>query len=111
MPVRKTPKVFRRRFVKKQSKKGNRPICRERGFQLSRRAMAGAGVREAWIVDFKTDRIEGTPDQVAATLRTRHAGQLAGYRDAVAAIYELPPARVRASVVGIDAGVVADLAD
>ena len=74
-------------------------------------AGAGAGVREAWIVDFKTDRIEGTPDQVAATLRTRHAGQLAGYRDAVAAIYELPPARVRASVVGIDAGVVADLAD
>ncbi len=71
----------------------------------------GDGVREAWIVDFKTDRIEGDPDQVAATLLARHAEQLTGYREAVAAIYELPVAKVRASVVGIDAGVVADLAD
>ncbi|MHC4246955.1 MAG: hypothetical protein ACYSUU_09160, partial [Planctomycetota bacterium] len=71
----------------------------------------GDGVRVAWIVDFKTDRIEGDPDQVAATLLVRHAAQLAGYREAVGAIYELPAAKVRASVVGIDAGVVADLAD
>ena len=71
---------------------------------------AGVGIRKAWIVDFKTDRIDGGPDQVAGTLLERHAGQLAGYRDAVAAIYELPAERVRASVVGIDAGVVADLA-
>ena len=34
----------------------------------------GDGVREAWIVDFKTDRIEGDPDQVAATLLVASCG-------------------------------------
>ena len=72
---------------------------------------AGPAIRAARIIDFKTDRIEGAPDPVSRTLLERHARQLTGYRDAVAAIYGLPPAGVRASIVGIHAGVVIDLED
>ena len=58
-----------------------------------RRDVSGA-VREALIVDFKTDQVD-----TAAALRERHAGQLAVYRRAVAAALVLSPGQVRTVLV------------
>jgi ATP-dependent exoDNAse (exonuclease V) beta subunit len=51
-------------------------------------------VREALIIDFKTDQV---PD--ANALRERHAGQLAAYRRAVATALKLPPEKIRTVLV------------
>ncbi len=51
-------------------------------------------VREALIIDFKTDQV---PD--ANALRERHAGQLAAYRRAVATALKLPAEKIRTVLV------------
>ena len=52
------------------------------------------GVREALIIDFKTDNVE-----TADALRERHAGQLAAYRRAVATALKLPMEKIRTVLV------------
>jgi ATP-dependent helicase/nuclease subunit A len=52
------------------------------------------GVREALIIDFKTDQV---PD--ADALRERHAGQLAAYRRAVATALKLPSDKIKTVLV------------
>ncbi|MFM8335426.1 MAG: 3'-5' exonuclease, partial [Opitutaceae bacterium] len=52
------------------------------------------GVREALIIDFKTDQVE-----TADALRERHAGQLAAYLRAVGTALKLPPEKIRTVLV------------
>lgn len=58
-----------------------------------RREESGA-VREALIIDFKTDQVE-----TAEALRERHAGQLAAYRRAVATALKLASGKIRTVLV------------
>ena len=58
-----------------------------------RREESGA-VREALIIDFKTDQVE-----TAEALRERHAGQLAAYRRAVATALALASGKIRTVLV------------
>jgi len=55
---------------------------------------ASGDVREALIIDFKTDQL---PD--ADALRERHAGQLAAYRRAVATALKLSLEKIRTVLV------------
>ena len=52
------------------------------------------GVREALIIDFKTDNVE-----TADALRERHAGQLAAYRRAIGTALKLPMEKIRTLLV------------